>query len=60
MIKPDSRHKSSISVALGKAATAQVDTFEKIEAFVASVEKKFSDRKSGLVALIARIKGLIK
>jgi len=60
LIKPDSRHKSSISVALGKAATAQVDTFEKIEAFVASVEKKFSDRKSGLVALIARIKDLIK
>jgi hypothetical protein len=60
LIKPDSLHKSSISVALGKAATAQVDTFEKIEAFVASVEKKFSDRKSGLVALIARIKDLIK
>jgi len=37
-----------------------VDTFEKIESFVSSVEKKFSDRKAALLAQIARIQALIR
>jgi hypothetical protein len=59
LIRPDSKNKSSISIALRKAASAQVDTFEKIENFVSVVEKKFSDRKAALLAQIARIQALL-
>lgn len=59
LISPTSLYKTSIVTSLRKAASGQVDTFEKIEIFVASVEKKFSERKSGLVSLIARIKALL-
>jgi hypothetical protein len=53
-----SLYKTSITMSLRKAATAQIDTYEKIQDFVASVEKKFADRKSALSDLISRIKGL--
>ena len=59
LIKTDSQHKSSISIALRKATSIQVDTYEKIEAFVSSVEQKFADRKFALTAQIARIKALL-
>jgi uncharacterized repeat protein (TIGR02543 family) len=60
LIRTDSKNKSSISIALRKASTAQVDTFEKIESFVAGVEKRFADRKAALAAQISRIKTLLK
>jgi uncharacterized repeat protein (TIGR02543 family) len=60
LIRTDSKNKSSISIALRKAAAAQIDTFEKIESFVAGVEKRFADRKAALAAQISRIKTLLK
>lgn len=60
LISFESKHKSSITTALRKATSIQVDTFEKIESFVSSVEKKFSDRKAALLAQIARIQALIR
>ncbi len=59
LISAGSNHKSSITIALRKAASIQVDTFDKIEGFVNAVEKKFSDRKSALLAQIARIQALL-
>jgi uncharacterized repeat protein (TIGR02543 family) len=59
LISSDSKHKSSITTALRKAASIQVDSFEKIESFVTAVEKKFSDRKAALLAQIARIQALL-
>jgi len=59
LISSDSKHKSSITTALRKATSIQVDTFEKIENFVSAVEKKFSDRKAALLAQIARIQALL-
>ena len=58
LISFESKHKSSITTALRKATSIQVETFEKIESFVSSVEKKFSDRKAALLAQIARIQAL--
>jgi hypothetical protein len=60
LISFESKHKSTITTALRKATSIQVDTFEKIESFVSSVEKKFSDRKAALLAQIARIQALIR
>jgi uncharacterized repeat protein (TIGR02543 family) len=59
LISFESKHKSSITTALRKATSIQVDTFEKIESFVSAVEKKFSDRKAALLAQIARIQALL-
>lgn len=59
LISAGSNHKSSITIALRKAASIQVDTFDKIEGFVNAVEKKFSDRKAALLAQIARIQALL-
>lgn len=59
LISSDSKHKSSITTALRKATSIQVDTFEKIESFVSAVEKKFSDRKAALIDQIARIQALL-
>lgn len=59
LISEKSNHKSSITIALRKAASIQVDTFDKIESFVSAVEKKFSDRKAALLAQIARIQALL-
>ena len=59
LISEKSNHKSSITIALRKAASIQVDTFDKIERFVSAVEKKFSDRKAALLAQIARIQALL-
>ncbi len=60
LIRSDSKNKSSITIALRKATGVQVDTFEKIESFVAAVEKRFADRKTALAAQIARIKSLLR
>lgn len=59
LISAGSNHKLSITIALRKAASIQVDTFDKIEGFVNAVEKKFSDRKAALLAQIARIQALL-
>ena len=60
IIKSDSKNKSSISVALRNAVSSQVNTFESIKDFVSSVEKKFADRKSALLAAHERIKSLLE
>lgn len=59
LISENSIHKSSITTALRRATSVQVDTFEKIESFVSAVEKKFGDRKAALLAQIARIQALL-
>jgi hypothetical protein len=59
IIKSDSKNKSSISVALRNAVASQVNTFESIQNFVSSVEKKFADRKAALLAAHERIKALL-
>jgi uncharacterized repeat protein (TIGR02543 family) len=59
IIKSDSKNKSSISVALRNAVSSQVNTFESIQNFVSSVEKKFADRKAALLAAHERIKALV-
>jgi uncharacterized repeat protein (TIGR02543 family) len=60
IIKSDSKNKSTISVALRNAVSSQVNTFESIKDFVSSVEKKFADRKSALLAAHERIKSLLE
>jgi len=56
LISSTSLYKTSIAISLRKAATAQIDTFEKIQDFVTAVEKKFADRKTALLDLISRVK----
>ena len=56
ILKAETPNKSSILIALRKAVSSQVDTFEGIQTFVATVEKKFADRKSRMDAVLARIK----
>jgi hypothetical protein len=56
ILKAESANKSSILIALRKAVSTQVDTFEGIQTFVATVERKFADRKTRLDAVLARIK----
>lgn len=56
ILKAETPNKSSILIALRKAAPSQVDTFENIQNFISAVEKKFADRKTRLDAVMARIK----
>ena len=58
IIKAETSNKSSIIIALRKAISSQVDTFEGIQSFVSSVEKKFADRKTRMETVLARIKSL--
>ena len=58
ILKAETSNKSSIIIALRKAVSSQVDTFEGIQSFVSSVEKKFADRKTRMETVLARIKSL--
>lgn len=54
LIPQDSKIKSSITSALKKLPASSLDSFEKIQAEVAAVEKKLADRKARLVAILAK------
>jgi hypothetical protein len=56
ILRAGATNKSSISNALRKAASSQVDTFEGILNFVSAVEKKFADRKTRMDTVLAHIK----
>jgi hypothetical protein len=56
ILRAGATNKISISNALRKAASSQIDTFEGILNFVSTVEKKFADRKTRMDAVLARIK----
>jgi len=54
LIPQDSKIKSSITSALKKIPASSLDSFEKIQAVVASVQKTYDDRKSRLAAILAK------
>jgi len=56
LIPQDSKIKSSITSALKKLPASSLDTFEKIQAEIASVEKKHADRKARLAAILDKQK----
>jgi len=56
LIPQDSKIKSSITSALKKLPTSSLDSFEKIQAEIASVEKEHSDRKARLAAILNKLK----
>ena len=58
ILKAEAPNKSSIAAALRKAASSQVATFQGILDFVASVEKKFAERKTRMETVLERIKSL--
>jgi hypothetical protein len=54
LIPQDSKIKSSITSALKKLPASTLDSFEKIQAEIASVEKVHADRKARLAAILAK------
>jgi len=54
LIPQDSKIKSSILTSLKKLPQSSLDSFEKIQQAIASVEKVAADRKARLTALLAR------
>jgi hypothetical protein len=54
LIAQDSKIKSSITSALKKLPGLSLDSFEKIQAEIASVEKVHADRKARLATLLAK------
>jgi uncharacterized repeat protein (TIGR02543 family) len=56
LVSAESKYKGSISIALKSLPSESLDTYEKISAAVAAVEKKYADRKAALAALKSRIK----
>jgi hypothetical protein len=54
LIPQDSKIKSSITSALKKLPGSSLDSYEKIQAEIAAVEKKHADRKARLAALLAK------
>jgi hypothetical protein len=54
LIPQDSKIKTSILATLKKLPSSSLDSFEKIQAVIASVEKINSDRKARLAALLAK------
>ena len=54
LIPQDSKIKTSITSALRKLPGSSLDTFEKIQAAVASVEKMAADRKARLAAILGK------
>ena len=54
LIPQDSKIKSSIISALKKLPGSSLDSYEKIQAEIASVEKIHADRKARLAALLAK------
>lgn len=58
ILRAEAPNKSSIAAALRKAASSQVATFQGILDFVASMEKKFAERKSRMDTVLERIRSL--
>jgi len=56
LIPQDSKIKSSITSALKKLPASSLDSFEKIQAEIASVEKEHADRKARLAAILDKLK----
>lgn len=56
LVSAESKYKGSISIALKSLPSESLDTYEKISAAVAAVEKKYADRKAALDALKLRMK----
>ena len=56
LIPQDSKIKSSITSALKKLPASSLDSFEKIQAEIASVEKVHADRKARLAAILNKLK----
>jgi len=54
LVSADSKYKGSISIALKGLPSESLDTYEKISAVVAAVEKENGDRKARLAALLAK------
>ena len=54
LIPEDSKIKYTIASALKKLPRSSLDTFEKIQAAVASVEKKHADRKARLATILGK------
>ena len=54
LVSAESKCKGSISIALKSLPSESLDTYEKISAAVAAVEKKYADRKARLAALLAK------
>jgi hypothetical protein len=54
LIPNDSKIKSSIATALRKLPASSVDTFEKIQAEVALIQKSHEERKNRLAAILAK------
>ena len=54
IIPQDSKVKTSVAIAIRKLPASSVDTFEKIQAVVASIQKTYDDRKSRLAAILAK------
>jgi tmRNA-binding protein len=54
LIPQDSKIKTSILSALKKLPASDLDTYEKIQAAVAKVEKQSADRKERLAAILAK------
>jgi hypothetical protein len=54
LIPQDSKIKTSILSALKKLPASDLDTYEKIQAVVAKVEKQAADRKERLAAILAK------
>ena len=54
LIPQESKIKASITAVLRKTPGSSLDTFEKIQQAIASVEKVAADRKARLAALLAR------
>ncbi len=58
ILRAEALNKSSIAAALRKAVPSQVATFQGILDFVASVEKKFAERKTRMETVLERIRSL--
>jgi uncharacterized protein YfeS len=56
LIPQDSKIKSSITSALKKLPASSLDSFEKIQAEIASVEKEHADQKARLAAILNKLK----
>jgi hypothetical protein len=57
LIPQDSKIKSSITSALKKLPASSLDSYEKLQAEIASVEKVHADRKARLAAILAKKHG---
>jgi hypothetical protein len=58
-VKSEPAYKSAFYVGLRNASPEQVDTIEKIQSFIAAIEKSVSDRKADFLARISGIRASI-